>query len=165
MLALEGLSRHPHLSPSHMPSVTHARVARTHCMYAACIVWALPLRCLCAALMLPVRCMRTACALHARCLCAAMRASLRYHARLFALPCAPLWLPLYPTVGNKHVLEPMPRVLTASVCPAVPPRPRRDAPMVWPWPPHFPSGHAPPLKSILGRVCVCPLSSFTVTVP
>ena len=59
MLALEGLSRHPHLSPSHMPSVTHAHVARTHCMYAACTVWALPLRCLCAALMLPVRCCKT----------------------------------------------------------------------------------------------------------
>ena len=81
MLALKGLSRHPHLSPSHMPSVTHARVARTHCMYAACTVWALPLRCLCAALTLPVRYMCATCAPHARCQWAAMRVAC-------ALPCA-----------------------------------------------------------------------------
>ena len=72
MLALKGLSRHPHLSPSHMPSVTHARVARTHCMYSACTVWALPLCCLCAALALPVRRLHAACVLlvhrmHAAC--------------------------------------------------------------------------------------------------
>ena len=66
---------------SHMPSVTHACVARTHCMYTACTVWALPLHCLCAALTLPVRCMCAACAPHACCHCAAMRAAC-------ALPCA-----------------------------------------------------------------------------
>ena len=104
---------------SHMPSVTHARVARTHCMYTACTVWALPLRCLCAALMLAVRCMCAACAPHARCRCVAMRAAC-------ALPCA---LPLYPTMGNMHVLELVPRVPTACLCLAVPLRPRRGAPI------------------------------------
>ena len=143
MLTLKGLSRHPYLSPSHMPSVTHARVARTHCMYSACTVWALSLCCLCAALTLPVRCMLPVRRMHAamRCLCATMRAAC-------ALPCT---LPPYPTVGNMHVLEPVPRVPTACLCLAVPPRPRWGAPMAWPWPPFFPQDMLPPLKSNISR--------------
>ena len=104
MLAREGLSRHPYLNPSHMPSVTHAHVARTQCLYTACTVWALP----CAACAPPSRCLCAACALPMLCLCAAMRTSMRCRARLCALP-------LYSTVDNMHVLEPMPHVPTASV--------------------------------------------------
>ena len=99
---------------------------------------ALHARCLCAACTLPMRCHTLPCALPVRCLarcrCAAMHASVRCHARLCALPCAPL----FSTVGNMHVFEPVSRVPTASFCPAVPPRPRRGAPMAWPWPPFFP---------------------------
>ena len=94
-----------------------------HCLGAALVLPVRrPLRCLCAALTLLVRCMCAACAPHARCLWAAMRAA-------YALPCAP---PVYPTIGNMHVLEPVHRVPTACLCLAVPPRPRRGAPMAWP---------------------------------
>ena len=148
MFTQKGLSRHPHLSLSHMPSVTLARLARTHCMYAACTVWALPLRYLCVALTLLVRClcpaftlpvrflcaaMRAACALQCMALCAAMHGSVRCHTRLCALPCAPL----FPTVGNMHVFEPVSRVPTASVCRPYP----QGLGGVHPW-----RGHGPPFS-------------------
>ena len=39
------------------------------------------------------------------------------------------------TVGDMHVLEPMPLLPTTYVCPTVPQRLGRGAPMAWPWPP------------------------------
>ena len=118
----------------------------------ACTVWALPLRCLCAALILHARCLCATCTLHcaamrapcappcalpmrcrARCLWAAKHASVRCHARLralpCALPCAAMRATMLPIVGNMHVFAPVSRVPTASACPTVPPRPRRGAPM------------------------------------
>ena len=111
MLALEGLSRHPHLSPSHMPSVTHAHVARTHYLYTACTVWALP----CAACAPPSRCLCATCALPVLCLCAAMSASVHcLYIRLWATctslsPC-PMF-PLHPFTRPMHA-----NAHTASLC-------------------------------------------------
>ena len=84
----------PHVCPKGLQGIPTSVQAICHqCMYAACTVWALPLRYLCAALMLFVRSMRAACAPHAHCRCtaraqpcAAMPASVHCLTRLCALP-------------------------------------------------------------------------------
>ena len=123
-----GSFKAPHLNPSHVPSLASVRIVGTHCLYA---VLALPT----SAYTLPCAALRY---LHAP-MC-----YLALTARAYALP-----------VSDRGRHACLGAHASSSHCICLPnhaPKARAGCAYGMAMTPHFPSLHAPPLKSILGHI-------------